>query len=447
MDASRVIVVGAGVAGLACGFRLMEAGADPSVLEREAEPGGWVRTQRVDGHLCERGPAALRGPGPEAALLDDLGLSQRRVEASPASRSRWILRAGRLLAAPLGPGALLRTPLLSGSEKLRLLAEPFVGRRKDAEDESVTDFFLRRFGSGGARLAEPIVSGVFAGDPDRLSLRSCFPQLDLWEREHGSVLRGAFAAGGSGKGLYTFEGGLETLPRALAAALGDRLVTASPVGSVEREDDGWRVEGLRCGSVVLATPPWISANLLRGVDAELAGLLAGIPDVPVAVISLSWPVEAFSAPPEGFGFLVPRDEGLRTLGCLFESSLFPVRAPEDRVLVRVMAGGAHHPEIAGEDPQDVARELEEEIRPLLGAREPARVLQAAVHPRCLPQYVLGHHRRLAAIEDRLSALPGLTLAGNGYRGVSVPDCLADGESAARDLLRRLERSGPATGSA
>jgi oxygen-dependent protoporphyrinogen oxidase len=446
----KVVVVGAGVGGLACAHALSERGVDVTVLESATRPGGLLRSERRGEWLCEWGANAfLQGgrAGGASDLCERLGVPL--TKASPRSHTRWLFRDGRLRRAPLGPLALLTTDLLSWRGKARLLAEPFTRAGDPAADESVAAFVARRFGDEAARvMAGPLVQGIFAGEPDELAMAAAFPRLAALERDHGSVIRGAIAAmraarGGPRRprGSFAPADGTDALPRALATRLGDRLRLGVRVTRVERDrerstvrnvDTGGTLQPpITCDHVVLATPSRITAALCAPLDLELGALT----DVPVARVALGYAGfrrQDLPRPLEGFGVLIARGEPVRVLGVVFESELFAGRAPADHVLLRLIYGGARDPAavaLSDDGLRDVARA---DLEQLFGLRATPSFWHVVRPHEGIPQPRPGHVARVAAADARAAAL-GLSLVGNAWHGVSVNDVVDHAQAVAQGL--------------
>jgi oxygen-dependent protoporphyrinogen oxidase len=442
-----LVVLGAGIAGLAAGLRALRAGARVAVLDRAREPGGKVRTERAGGYLVEWGPQSFldEADGPVRALVRDLGLDAEVLAARPEARKRYVLRRGR---PRLVPREVRRILGMAGF--LRALAEPLVRRGASGAEESVAAFARRRFGArAAARLFDPLVSGIFAGDPERLEVAAALPRLAALERDYGSVIGGVLRGGFRPRPLATFRRGMGTLPEALARALAPALRLGADVRGISRAAGGWRVEGaepLETRALVVAAPAFAAADLLEPHDAPLAALLREIPYADVAAVALGYDAaRAFPrgpgaagesrGPPAGFGFLAPAEEGRAILGCLFPSSAFEGQAPPGKVLLRALAGGRRAPELAALPDADLLARVRGEVEPLVHARADPEFTRILRHPRGIPQYEIGHAARLAAIEERRRALPGLHLAGNAYRGIAVGDVVADAARVADAALR------------
>ncbi|HEY3203840.1 MAG TPA: protoporphyrinogen oxidase [Thermoanaerobaculia bacterium] len=430
----RSIVVGGGLSGLAAAHTLAKAGHEVLVLEASDRPGGVVRTERRDGFLLEAGPNTVRPTAELWRLIEELGLAGE-VLLADARSPRYVDFGGELHAVPMSPAGLLTTGLLSTAGKLRLLAEPF-RRRRGTPEESVRDFFSRRLGPEVAdRLVEPFVAGIFAGSAARLSMTAAFPRLALWEREHGSLLRGGLAsrrkartATSVPKGLLTFRGGFQTLPEALAGSLGSAFRARVAVEALTLSGGRWIVhtsgKSYPAKTVVVAAPAYRASMLLSSFAPEAARALSQIPHPPLAVLHLAWPESALRRPLRGFGHLVVPDPRRRILGAVWTSALFPDRAPSGMVLLTVFLGGARDPG---------ALDLSDEELSALAARDLAaerlapgdpRLLMLTRWERAIPQYERGHEDRIRALARAEAQWPGLRLLGNYRGGVSVADVIA-----------------------
>jgi oxygen-dependent protoporphyrinogen oxidase len=465
----ETIVVGAGLAGLAYAHARGPR-ADLLVLEAGERAGGLVRTGRHElpggpAHF-EWGPEALQDDSPGTrALLQDLQLTP--LPAPEAAQRRYVVRAGRLVPLAAGPGAFLTGPLLSLPGWLGALCEPFRARGR-ALDGSVADFVRHRLGPEVlARLVDPFVTGVYAGDPEQLSLQAAFPRLHRMASEHGSLYAGLRARARARRaepaaaparglpGLLTLREGLGALPDALAARLGARLLLNCRVAELHAETDAegfrWRVhascragaEGgppggapvpvsYRCRRLVLALPVHAVAALLAPLEASVAALLSAMRCESVVCLYHAWPRERVRHPLDGFGYLVPSEERALHLGTLFSSSLNPARCPAGLVLLRTLMGGARHPRLVDWPDEELRAEIEGGVAPLLGLSG-APVWTALVrHREVLPRYDLRQPERQAAADGMLAARPGLSLLGNWRAGISVNALIEAARALARE---------------
>lgn len=439
----RVAVFGAGLTGLAAAWKLRSLGAEVAVFDPAALPGGVVRSVARDGYLLELGPnTVLEKGGALTEWIDGLGLRGRVVHPPAAAKKRFILHRGRPVAAPMSPWAFAASPLLSLQGKARLLGEPFQ-ERGTAGDESVAAFFQRRLGAEAVeRLIDPFVSGIYAGDPVRLSARHCFPKLWQWEREAGSLLRGIL--GGRKKEgkrvkwkMISFPEGLGELPRAAASALGGALhLGAAP--ALRRGTENWEVEGFgKFDAVVAAMPPRALAGWLEaGLPGVELGVIRACATAPVRVWHFGVERARVGHALDGFGVLAPGAEGEPVLGVLFSSALFPGRAPEGCVLLTVFQGGMRHPEWCRAEAEAEARAAAwEAVSRWLEVKGEPDLVEATLWKEAIPQYEVGHGRLLEALAGLEASHPGLFLRGNLRGGVAVGDCVASGFAVADEVAR------------
>jgi oxygen-dependent protoporphyrinogen oxidase len=443
----RAIVIGGGIAGLATAHALLARRPDLDLVLLEADDrlGGNIRTSSEEGFTLEWGVNGFLNNVPETLeLVDEIGMTPELLPSNQAAARRFLFRGGRTWEIPPKPPAFFRSGLLSRRGRLRILREPFA-RRRPAGDETVFDFAARRIGPEAARvLVDAMVSGVYAGDSRVLSLKSTFPRMEEMERVYGSLVRALVARqrearragtqpGGGPAGpagaLTSFRNGMESLVTRLGERIGpERIKLGTPVTAVEQGSNGTpylvrtATGEFSCDHLVVAAPARHAARFLLSLDAPLARELEGISYAGLAVVALAWDEVDLEAAPDGFGFLVPRGEGLRILGCLWDSSVFPCRAPAGRVLVRAMIGGAQDPEAVSLSDQELLAITSRDLELSMGIRATPGLVRIYRHPLGIPQYLVGHADRLARIDERLKALPGVALAGNSYRGVAVNNC-------------------------
>ncbi|MCP5069293.1 MAG: protoporphyrinogen oxidase [bacterium] len=445
MDRIDTAVIGAGAAGLAAARTLEVRGVEVRVFEAGDHPGGVMQTVQQDGFLYELGPNTFRVSGPALALFREIGLEAALVKASPASRKRFLLHQGRLVPVPMDPVSFVTSPLLSARGKLRLLAEPFVGRGA-GESESVAAFTTRRLGRETTEaLISPFLIGVYSGDEHQLGAHAVFPSLVEAEQLGGSIVVGsvrrrmAGVAEPGAPGSWSASGGMAGLAHQMAAPLGDALHLSCAVRSVKRDGDCWRLETtdgeFEAGRLICAVPAPAAASLLSDLSPKAAHIAAAIEFVPVVSVPLSVdPTLATIHPVEGFGFLVPRAEQLDLLGALFMSRLFPGRAPPDHELVTAMIGGRRWPGAVDASDDELEARIAEALDRALGLRGGIEPLAFTRHRQAICQPGVGHKPAIAELRAALVGLPPIEVVGSWVDGVSVGDTLGAGRAAALRLM-------------
>jgi oxygen-dependent protoporphyrinogen oxidase len=447
-----VAIVGGGISGLAAAWELGRRGLRARVLEATPRPGGVIHTERFDGWVIDEGPDALlaqKAPGVE--LCRELGLAGRLV-STLEPRTAWILHRGRLhpiaegsfLGFPVAFDALARSSLFSLTGKVRMACEVVVPRASGGGDESIAAFVRRRFGQEAVdRLAEPLLAGIHAGAAERLSMRALFPRLLDAEQRHGSVLRGARAprAALSPRGAFvSLPGGSGGLVAALPRALGDGVALSARVTEIRRagsyvvETDSGPVTAR---AVLLAVPAWAAAALLRGFDTTLAGLCDTVPYASTATVAFGYRRAQVRHPLNGSGYVVPRTERSPLLAATWVSSKWPGRAPDGSVLLRAFLGGGRDPRRLDRDDAQLVASAAAALGATLGIEGAPLFTRLTRWTRQSPQHEVGHLDRVAAIEARLAAQPGLYLAGSGFRAAGIPDCIADARAQATRIADSL----------
>ena len=460
------------------------------ILEAGRRVGGNIRTDHIDGFTIERGPNGYLDDVPAMArLVERLDLGSELQRAAKRASKRFLYRNHELHLLPTGPLGLLSSSVLSVRGRLRVFLEPFARSKPDGIDETIYEFASRRIGSEAAEiLIDAMVSGVFAGDTRKLSLASAFPKIAAMEEAHGSLVLGmvsrmrewraakrqarelAQRSGGSFEEmtcpggpagprgtLTSFKQGLDVLVERLVAELGEAIRLGSGVTTIEpllatmligeREKSSawvprWRIvtagsETLEADAVLVASPSPRAAPLLKAFDRTLGDAVDAIPSAGLAVVALGFEAAAIGRPLDGFGFLVPRSEGLRILGCLLDSSIFPGRAPDDKVLLRVMIGGTHDPQAVELEDATLISVVRQDLATAMSLTAEPSLIRLYRHRLGIAQYERGHQDRLNLIGERLKELPGLWVAGSSFFGVSMNACVETAEHQAKKILSFL----------
>ena len=485
-----VVVVGGGIAGLTAALELAEGGSSVTVVEAGDRFGGKIATSRVDGLVVEAGADSFLSSKPAGlALCERLGITDRLVNSRGDDRRTFVWSRGRLrelpeglvLGSPTRAWSLLRSGLLSPVGAARLVADVAVRRRRPGEadgrggpespEETVAEFFTRRLGGEAyARVVEPLLAGIHAGDATRLSLPATFPRFVDMERDHGGLVRAALAGRApkplrrKGKGrpaqsgpvgpvpagrtpFVSFQTGMAELIEALGArlrALGVDLRLNQAVAAIGAVEGGYEVVldgagALPAAAVVLATPAPVTARLLGGLCPAAAALLEGIQHASTATVSLAYRSDDVGTPPAGYGFVVPRAEGRHLLAGTWGSGKWPGRVPAGRVLVRGYVGGVGREAVLEADDDGLVHLVRAELGALAGISGAPVHSEVHRYPDGMPQYTVGHLGRVERIRGALAACPGLAVTGAAYGGVGIPDCIADAQTTARAVLATLDR--------
>jgi oxygen-dependent protoporphyrinogen oxidase len=458
----RIAILGGGVSALAAALDLHEAaqrGAPLSlaIFERTARAGGCVQTLREDGYTLELGPDSLLADKPAAReLLRRLDLERELIPMRAEYRGARIVHHGRLrpipsefrLFSPTSLPALLKSGIFSPLGMARAAMEPFVPARKSEEDESLASFVTRRFGREVLdRLAQPLIGGIYSGDPQRLSMQATLPQFVDMERRYGSLVRAMTLArapsaseeNSAAPQLMSLRGGLQAIVDALLARIGAIVRASSDVQGLAREDDVWHIafadgSKMQADAVLCALPAYTAARLLRGTDARLAQLLEDVRYNSIATVNLAYDAADVPPLPATTGFVVPAIEARRITAATISTQKYADRSPPTGVLLRAFIGGALQPQLVECADGELAHIARDEFAELLGIRAEPRFAVVRRWMRLLPEYGVGHVARVAAIEQRAAAIGGLALAGSAYHGVGIPDCVASGQTAAARLL-------------
>jgi oxygen-dependent protoporphyrinogen oxidase len=433
-------VVGAGISGLTCAYALKKAGENVLVLEASDRPGGVIKSVAETGFLFELGPQSFSGTDALFQICDELGLASQLLEA-PHDVPRFIFLEGKLVPVPLSPLAFFSSSLLSWRTKFSILSEVFKTSPPPSADESVASFVRAKFTPELLdRLVGPLISGIYAGDPEELSLRAAFPKIYEAEKLSGSVIRGTIRLAKTKTstqhsrrpGLFSFSKGNQTLPDALAAFLGPALRVGAGIDSqIERDGDRFvlkvvgagAAEEIRADKVVLATPTTVNAYLLRWIAPAASVPSFDIEYAPVAVVSHGYSKDQVKTDLRGFGLLIPRSQNILTLGTVWNSSLFPGRAPANHVLVTSFIGGARKPKMHHLSDQESADFVRREVGQILRVSGDPVIERVTNYHSAIPQYNLGHTKRLETIRQAVATVPRLWMVGNYWQGPAIGVCV------------------------
>jgi protoporphyrinogen/coproporphyrinogen III oxidase len=467
----KAIVIGGGISGLATAWLLrdkaLQAGIDLelTLLERETRLGGKIWSIHEEGYTCEWGPNGFLDSKPQTLeLCQAIGVSDHLHRSNDNARKRFIYSDQELHRLPEGAGSFLKSRLISWPGKLRLALEPtpFITSAPAGVDETLADFGRRRLGKEALdKLIAPMVSGIFAGDPETMSLISCFPRIAELEREYGGLVRAMIllarkkkkeraegkavaSAAGPGGVLTSFREGIQYLTDALVVSLGEVVKSGNTAQKIEKKAGSpYRVtcsDGTEylADIVISAAPAINTADMLDGLDATLSGTLRQIPYATMSVVCFGYERDRINHPLDGFGYLIPKKEGRSILGTLWDSSMFENRAPQGKVLLRSMMGGACFPEYIRLSDDEVVSKVKRDLRDVMGITADPSFIRIFRHEQAIPQYTVGHAKRLDAIDDRLRDLPGLILTGNSYRGIGLNDCVAAAQKASDEALKKIK---------
>jgi oxygen-dependent protoporphyrinogen oxidase len=467
----KVAVVGAGIAGLTAAYTLekkaREAGIELQIdlIEKSARTGGNILSEKVDDLVVEGGPDCVFSEKPAALnLCQELGLESQLLKTNEEKKGTYVYWKGKLhdlpegiiLMVPTMIKPMLLSGLISPRGKLRIGLELLLPKKTDPQEETLEEFVTRRFGRELLdKIAEPLVAGIHAGNPETMSIRSSFPRFVELEEEHRSLIRGMLsrkkkmAAATKGKQpkytmFMTLKEGLQVLPDTLRGSLratGLRLEVG--VDSLARNATGFelRSDSQLSGtydSVILATPSYVASGIVEAVNPALAAELGGIPYVSTATVSLAYPEAEIRRFFKGFGFLVPKAANRRIMAATYTSNKFSYRAPEGTSLLRAFVGGASNEPLVYQDESALVEMVLEELEATLGLRLKPQVAKVYKWEKSMPQYIVGHQDRLDRIGELAAQVPGLYLTGCAYRGIGISDCIVSAENAAAEVITYLK---------
>lgn len=462
----KILIVGAGISGLAAANRLLELGKEKqrdieiTVLESSRHPGGNISTIKHEGMLIEEGPDSFITSKPYALnLCNRLGLNEEIIPTSGTNRKTLIYLNGQLtplpegfiLLAPTRIGSFISSPVLSPLGKLRALLEVFIPKSDDRSDESLHTFIKRRFGNElFENIAQPLIGGIYTSDPDKLSIKSAVPEIYNLERIHRSVIIGMIKghkkkieSGARYSQFVTLRNGMYSLVSSLISAIPEgSLITGHRVVELQKSDSQWMVitdsgsEYISDG-IILSTPSFVNADLLKPVDAGLSSELGKIAHASSAIAILAYKKEQIQQLMDGFGFVVPQKANLNLIACSFSSVKFEGRAPDDTLLIRCFVGGALNEEILEKGDSEIIDIISKELGLILKINGKPLFSKLKRYHKSMPQYNIGHEFIVSKIENLISAHKYLRICGNSYHGVGIPDCINSAEKAAEELLDEL----------
>lgn len=453
-----VAIIGAGISGLTAAFWLRKAGMEVTVLEASHTVGGTMKTLREDGWLVETGPnSALETTPLFNQMFEALGILDERVYADERSSTRYILRDGLLHPLPMSPSAFVGSSLWSLKGKLRLLKEPFVGKAE--EEESVAQFVERRLGREFLEYAiNPFVAGVYAGDPEQLSVRAAFPKLYALEERYGGLIKGMIKGAKERRQraekakdrakMFSFVNGMQTFPDAIARMLGEAVLCHVRVIAIERirhssfsivYDRNGSTATLQAEHCVLAVPAHVARHLIAQLSPSAASALGSIAYPPVAEVFLGFRSEQMRRPLDGFGFLVPAKEGRKILGTIWSSALFANRAPRGHVALTTFVGGSRQPELCASDDAALVGTVTDELHSIMGVHGAPVFAKVIRWERAIPQYNMGYGRVLEELEKCEAENPGFYFCSNFKGGIAVGDCVMNGKKVAERLLQSVSK--------
>ena len=476
----RVVIIGGGIAGLSAVWSLREHRSNEEfevvLLERGERFGGNIRTERSEGFLIEGGPDCFLSEKPWAMeLIKRLGLADKLLPTNDKNRKTFVLSGGKLHVLPEGVILMIPTrilplatsSLISWPGKIRMAMELFIPKKKDSSDESLGEFVRRRLGKEALdKIAEPLVAGVHAGDPETMSVRASFPKFVQLEEDSGSLIKGmvrkmasmhkakkpaACRRGRTSPGstmFMTMRDGLSELIETLTSRLledgQDSLRTGAAVSTIEKKDGRYLVtleggERIEADALVVAAPAWAASNLLAGVDQGLSDKLRTIPYVSTATVSIAFRKKDIKHPLNGFGFVVPKVEKRRIMAATWTSVKFSHRAPDDSVLIRCFVGGSKNAELVDLDDAAMVKMVKEELRDIMGIEAEPVLTRVFRWRKSMPQYTIGHDERVKWIDERVASIPGLYLAGSAYHGIGISDSIRYGEVVAKKIIHQFEK--------
>jgi len=465
---TRIVIVGAGISGLATAYALEQAAQAEkrkikiTIIEKESRAGGKIWSRNEEGYLCEWGPNGFLDNKPATLdLCADLEIEDSLLRSNDNARKRFIFSGNELHRLPENGPMFLGSKLLTWPGKLRLVGELAVAAKRGDRDETLAEFGRRRLGAEALdKLIAPMAGGIFAGDPETMSVKSCFPRIAQLEEQYGGLLKAMIkmarqksrerkegkqvaSAAGPGGVLTSFDGGIQQLTEGVVQRLKAKVRHGLSVESIEYFEH--YVLGLSDGSqldadiVISAAPANALSGMIKKTSAEASSLLSKIPYAAMNVVCFGYDQDQLACDLNGFGYLIPRQEGCSVLGTLWDSSIFPHRAPEGKVLLRSMMGGATNPRAAGLTDDQVQVLVQADLSRIMGIKVDPEFMRIFRHQHAIPQYIGGHAKLVKQIRHELNDTPGLFLTGNAYDGIGLNDCVSNAQKTARQALDYLDQ--------
>ncbi|HVO74645.1 MAG TPA: protoporphyrinogen oxidase [Ignavibacteriaceae bacterium] len=457
MSSRNIVILGAGISGLTTAYLLSKKGFDVTLLEKKNEIGGSIETSSEKGFLFDRGPnSGLETTPVISRLVDELNLKDEFVYANKTSNKRYILRKNELHPLPMNPALFLKTQLFSTKAKLRLMAEPFIGRSNDGYNQSIAEFVTRRLGKEFLDYAiNPFVAGVYAGNPEDLSVKSAFPKLYELEEKYGGLILGTVRSMKERKKrpekskqsakMFSFKSGMNVLPRTLSNYLADRIMLYSEAVAVEKDTSGYKLTFNQAGKartlstdIIISTiPAYAASQLFRKMDEKLASHLNDIYYPPVLVLCLGYNRSDVGRVLDGFGYLIPSKERKSYLGAIWSSVIFPNRAPEDKASFTLFIGGARDPEVGSIDKETLIKKVRSEFESLMIINSEPVYVSYKYWNKAIPQYNLGYIEHEKYFDKFEKINPGIILSGNYRGGISIGDCVKSAEAVTNKVMFNL----------
>lgn len=443
----KVVVLGAGISGLSTAYWLHKDGFDVKILEAKSEAGGAMETSHQNGFLVDFGPnSGLETTPLIRQLVDEIGLSDEMIYASEISNKRYILRNNQLQALPTNPSLFIKTKLFSVKGKLRLLGEPFIRKSSDGYYQSIAQFVRRRLGEEFLDYAiDPFVSGVFAGDPNRLSVKSAFPKLYRLEEVYGGLVKGMVKGARERKKraeeskqsakMFSFINGMQSFPKAIAAKLKDKIEFDCSVKKIEKHESGYKIIYEKNNStieissdiIISTVPAYVASMIFGGMDKHLSGHLDNIYYPPVMVLYLGFNKKDIGLPLDGFGYLIPSKEKKNFLGAIWSSTIFPNRCDDNKAAFTIFVGGARSPHLFENDKQKLIDTALNEFKQIMKINSDPIFMKERMWNKAIPQYNIGYIEHENYFDKFEKDNPGIFLGGNYRGGISVGDCVKNSE--------------------